>query len=503
MTKALRTGAAAASAVIAMGLLSVGPAGASEQIIEAPASGDFLVETVGGESPEEVVGELTGEDATDISGPAFDGALANLSAGDVADLEADPRVLNVERNEPVRVSDALPGKRALASGRSDVQSQASGPAWGLDRIDQRLLPLDHSYQPVADGTGTNVYVLDSGIDLDNAEFGSRIGRSAYVASIGDSPGDCSGHGTHVAGTVGSSTYGVAKQTTLHSVRVLDCNGAGTTATVVAGLNWVAQHAGPRSIVNLSLGTARSDAVDSAVAALSAAGVVTVAAAGNDGDDACSHSPAAEPSAVTVGALDRTDAEADFSNTGSCVDIWAPGVAITSVRDGGGTSVMDGTSMATPHVAGALAVLWSRSPGLSASAASRELLDQATTGAVSFGPWGSYGAPNRSLYVPRAASGTAATDPTPAVAEQKPGQPTSPKVRVKGRRAVLRWREPSSGTTTGYIVTARSAKTGKKSTRRVSGRRLVLKRLAKGKHVVLIRAYSAQGRGKALKVSFRR
>ncbi|MFJ8667812.1 S8 family serine peptidase [Streptomyces sp. NPDC093600] len=244
---------------------------------------------------------------------------------------------------------------AVTPARPFGAHRAPAATWGLDRIDQRALPLDDTFTTAGDGTGVNAYILDTGIEYGHEEFGGRAAFGFDAMGDGRAGADCQGHGTHVAGTVGGKTYGVARNVNLISVRVLGCDGRGQWSGILAGMDWVAKNAKQPAVLNASLGGPESDAVDNAAEALAAAGVLPVVAAGNSAADACDVSPAGADGVVTVGATDRTDAETSFSNWGECLTLYAPGQAIVSAKLGGGSVALDGTSMAAPHVAGAAAL----------------------------------------------------------------------------------------------------------------------------------------------------
>jgi subtilisin family serine protease len=235
---------------------------------------------------------------------------------------------------------------------SDIQPNAP---WNLDRIDQRDLPLNTTYNYNTAGLGVVAYIIDSGINRNHSEFGGPNGRATigadFVGGVGE---DCNGHGTHVAGSVGGSTYGVAKEVTIIAVRVFGCSGSSPSSTIIAGIDWVRANHVSKSVANMSLGGGVNQATDDAVRNLIASGVTSVVAAGNDNADANNTSPARVKQAITVGAIDINDNRASFSNFGNAVDLFAPGVNVTSAWRDGGFNVLSGTSMATPHVTGVVA-----------------------------------------------------------------------------------------------------------------------------------------------------
>jgi subtilisin family serine protease len=296
--------------------------------------------------------------------PAVRGFAATMSERDAIALAAEPGVAMVSEDGVVR---------AVAT-----QSPAT---WGIDRVDQRERPLDDSYTYGTDASGVTAYVIDTGIRITHAELGGRA-RHGFSAT-GGTADDCNGHGTHVAGTIGGATYGIAKGVQLVAVRVLDCDGRGSTEGVISGIDWVtANHSGP-SVANMSLGGGASPALDAAVAVSVDSGVTYAVAAGNESTDACSRSPAGEPSAITVGATTSTDTRSSFSNFGTCVDVFAPGSDITSawIDSDTSTRTISGTSMATPHVAGVAALYLAGSPTAQPAQVAAAIVDGATPGAV--------------------------------------------------------------------------------------------------------------------------
>ena len=297
------------------------------------------------------------------------GVSASVAQSIADDLESSPLVVSAEPDYAVQLAD-------------DVSSQtvAVGPAWGLDRIDQRSPTLDLHYEYDSTGAGTTVYVVDTGIRATHSEFGSRVASGFDAIDGTNGRADCNGHGTRTAGVVGGTTYGVAPSSTLVPVRVLACAGTGSTSDVIAGLDWVRSNFRGPSVVLMPLGAPSSAALDAAVSAVISAGVAVVVASGNNSADACSYSPARVPAAITVNALNVNDAAASFTNFGSCTDIYAPGVGIRSADSSSDTALAsaDGTSMSAPHVAGALARMLQTSSSLTPAQLATELLAAATS-----------------------------------------------------------------------------------------------------------------------------
>jgi subtilisin family serine protease len=304
---------------------------------------------------------------------ALKGYAAKLPAVALERIKQDPRVDYVE---------------ADAVNQADTSQPA--PSWGLDRIDQRNLPLNGTYSYTTTGSGVTVYGIDTGIRLTHSDFAGRL-VSGFDAIDGGTADDCHGHGTHTAGTFGGTTYGVAKLVQIKAVRVLNCSGSGTTSQVVAGVDWVAgDHLpGQLAVANMSLGGPIQPALDTAVSNAIADGIVFSISAGNFNTDACNQSPARVPAALTVAASTSTDGFASFSNWGPCVDIIAPGVSITSDWNTSdtATATLSGTSMSAPHVAGIAARAWSFDPGVSANRVVRKVKRAATAGVVGGVPAG--------------------------------------------------------------------------------------------------------------------
>jgi len=321
---------------------------------------------------------------------ALSGFTATLSESQVDRLRRDPSVAYIEQDARVTLS-----------------TTQSGATWGLDRIDQRDRPLNGTYTYTPTGAGVRAYIIDTGIRFAHNEFGGRA-VSGYDAVDGGAADDCNGHGTHVAGTVGGATYGVAKGVTLVGVRVLDCAGNGTNSGVIAGMDWVANNRVLPAVANMSLGGGASTAVDDALNRMHNAGVTVVVAAGNSGANACNESPSRAPNAITVGATTSTDARASYSNYGTCVDVFAPGSSITSswYSSNTATNTIDGTSMASPHVAGVAALYLAGNTAATPAAVASAIINTSSTGKVTNLGTGS---PNRLLF--SLLSGTVVTPPT--------------------------------------------------------------------------------------------
>ncbi|OOE45433.1 S8 family peptidase [Salinivibrio kushneri] len=284
---------------------------------------------------------------------SLSGFVAKLTPAQLRALRMDSQVDFIEQDKTISLDPVI-----------TPDANQNNPVWGLDRIDQRNLPLDNNYSTNFDGTGVTAYVIDTGVTTSHVEFGGRA-RSGYDFVDNDNDAsDCNGHGTHVAGTIGGSQYGVAKNVDIVGVRVLSCSGSGSTSGVIGGVDWVAANANGPSVANMSLGGGVSTALDRAVASAVQSGVSFMLAAGNSNADACNSSPAREPSGVTVGSSTIRDTRSSFSNWGSCLDVFAPGSDIKSAWYDGSYRTISGTSMATPHVAGVAALYLQENSSLS-------------------------------------------------------------------------------------------------------------------------------------------
>ncbi|HSE09366.1 MAG TPA: S8 family serine peptidase [Nocardioidaceae bacterium] len=396
MTKKHSSRLAAAAVLGAVAALTV-PATMSSAVAspdQAPVRGQGQPDSIRGEyivvmeqnAPKKAVGNAK-QTAKDRGGQirftydtALSGFAAKLPPQALEALRSNPNVAYIEADQQVELS-----------------TTQTNPTWGLDRVDQRNLPLSSSYTYNANGTGVTAYIIDTGMRASHNEFAGRVASGYTAISDGQGTNDCHGHGTHVAGTVGGTTYGVAKGVTFKPVRVLDCAGSGSNSGVIAGVDWVTGNKSGPAVANMSLGGGISSALDSAVQNSINAGVTYAVAAGNDnGANACNGSPSRVGPALTVGATTSSDARSSFSNIGSCLDLFAPGSSITSAwnTSNSATNTINGTSMATPHVAGVAALYLDDNPSASPSAVSSAIVNGATSNVIS--NVGS-GSPNKLLY----------------------------------------------------------------------------------------------------------
>lgn len=316
-------------------------------------------------------GEVVAQWSNALRGFAVQGSPSLIVA-----LRSDPGVQYVEQVQEYSIS-----------------TTQTGATWGLDRIDQRNLPLSTTYTYNATAANVHAYIIDTGIRITHNEF---AGRATWGAKFAGGPADdCNGHGTHVAGTVGGATYGVAKGVQLVAVKVLNCAGSGTTTGVVSGIDWVRANAVKPAVANMSLGGGASPTLDNAVNSAVNSGVTFAVAAGNSNANACNYSPARAGAAITVGATTSTDARASYSNFGNCLDIFAPGSGITSAwkSSDNATNTISGTSMASPHVAGVAALYLAGNPNALPGTVASALVGNASDVVTNAGS----GSPNKLLY----------------------------------------------------------------------------------------------------------
>src|SRR4051794_964826 len=438
---------------------------------KAEASTTYIITTRSISAASGVLGAVAtaGGELKNVYTRVYPGFSARLTPAQARALRANPRVLSVVRDEAVHAT--------------VVQSQ---PPWGLDRIDQRSTSRDGTYSFDTTGAGVTAYVVDSGIRFSHQEFKGRASSGFDFIDNDADASDCNGHGTHVSGTIGGSTYGVAKGVRLVGVRVLDCEGAGTAEGVIAGIDWVVKHHRGPSVLSMSLSGSAFAPLDAAVEAASAAGVTVVVAASNENEDACDSSPARVPSAITVGATDARDTRAPFSNWGRCVDLFAPGVGVLSAWSGAdrATNTISGTSMATPHVSGIVARYEQAHPAATPAKVTAAVLAAATPRAV----LDRKGSPNRLAYAAPAA-------PLPGKAvirNASSGSTTDAAVPVTGR-----WTKPvSGGQVASYTVTAIRKSDGVKKSVDVSATARSRKITGLTKNVAyVIRVYAKNAVGK--------
>jgi subtilisin family serine protease len=339
----------------------------------------------------------------------FKGVMARLTEQQRAALSRNPNISFIEKDATVSLVEP-----------TNVTNQLSAP-WGLDRIDQ-VTGRDSTYTYTATGSGVTAYVIDTGILESHSQFGGRV--LSGFSSISGGTSDCNGHGTHVAGTIGAATFGVAKSVSLVPVRVLDCNGSGTVSGVIAGIDWVSSQAtGGLRVANMSLGGVASSAIDTAVNSLISKGVTVVVAAGNNSADACNYSPARVPAAITVAASTSSDGFASYSNRGSCVDIVAPGTSIQSAwhTSNTATNTISGTSMASPHVAGAVALYFQKFGAMSPVQMDQQLKSRASVNVISSVPSGTV---NVFLFTaPQITSSPSPSEPTVSPTPEASPSPT--------------------------------------------------------------------------------
>jgi subtilisin family serine protease len=398
--RGVRAAVVVAAALVAT-TVAAGPVAAAPAVTPAPLlpaeggvpNGSYLVVLKpgdrAGEDPAETA-RKAGARSVHRYSRVLSGFSAALSQQALDKVRANPKVAYVRADATIAAIEEQP------TARSDERTaQPNPPSWGLDRIDQRALPLNSNYEYDSTGTGVTVFVADSGIRATHTDFGGRAQGVYNAVDDGLGPADCHGHGTHVAGTIAGRSYGVAKNARIRAVRVLNCENRGTNADLIEGMDWIATNATANSVANFSLqgyGTEASEAAERLIDT----GVLAVFIGGNFNTDACSNAPRA-PRGITVGASTRTDARWSSSNFGSCIDVFAPGVDITSAGIASDTAVAagwQGTSMAAPHVTGWVARYLESNPGATLAAAKAALLSAATTGALSGVGAGS---PNRLLY----------------------------------------------------------------------------------------------------------
>ena len=382
------------SAAIAASLLSSVAVAGDFRTAEKPIAGQYIVVLKEDAAARVSNGLIRPQRASDVAARmanshrfqiahtyehALRGFVARADDAALAKLLADPGVAYVEEDGVV-----------------SIDATQSNATWGLDRVDQRTLPLNRTYVYNRTAAGVHAYIIDTGVLGTHSQFSGRMGNGYTAINDGRGTNDCNGHGTHVAGTVGGSTWGVAKGVTIHPVRVLGCTGSGSTSGVIAGMDWVANNRITPAVANMSLGGGFSQASNDAVQRMINRGVTVVVAAGNNNANACNYSPASAPNAITVGSTTNTDARSSFSNFGTCLDIFAPGSSITSAwyTSTTATNTISGTSMASPHVAGAAALYLAINPSATPATVRNAIVNASTTGRVTNPGSGSA---NRLLY----------------------------------------------------------------------------------------------------------
>ena len=382
------------SAAIAASLLSSAAVAGNFRTAAQPIDGQYIVVLKEDDAARVSNGLIRSQRASDVAARmasshrfqvahsyehALRGFVARADDAALAKLLADPSVAYVEED-----------------GYVSIDATQSNATWGLDRVDQRARPLNGTYVYNRTAAGVHAYIIDTGVLGTHSQFSGRMGNGYTAIADGRGTTDCNGHGTHVAGTVGGSTWGVAKGVTIHPVRVLGCTGSGSNSGVIAGMDWVAANRITPAVANMSLGGGFSQATNDAVQRMINRNVTVVVAAGNNNANACNYSPASAPNAITVGSTTNTDARSSFSNFGTCLDIFGPGSSITSAwyTSTTATNTISGTSMASPHVAGAAALYLAINPSATPATVRNAIVNNATTGVVTSAGTGS---PNRLLY----------------------------------------------------------------------------------------------------------
>ncbi len=338
--------------------------------------GEYVIVLKEGANPRSVAA-IAGVDPEFVYTSALNGFSASLNRGQLTALQHNPNVEYIEENQVF-----------------SLEATQSNATWGIDRIDQRNRPLSGTYTYNTTASNVTAYIIDTGIRPTHSQFGTRA--ASVYNSVGGSNDDCNGHGTHVAGTVGGSTHGVAKGVRLRGVKVLSCSGSGSTSGIIAGVDWVRANATKPAVANMSLGGGYSSASNTAVNNLANSGVFVAVASGNSNANACNYSPASAANAASVNASTSTDAKASFSNYGSCTHIYAPGASITSAwhTSNTATNTISGTSMASPHVAGVGALYLAGNTGASAATVKNWIINNSTANVISGNPSGT---PNRLLF----------------------------------------------------------------------------------------------------------
>jgi subtilisin family serine protease len=338
--------------------------------------GQYIVVLKEGANPRSVAA-VAGVEPGFVYAAALNGFSASLNAGQLNALRHNPNVAYVEEDQVM-----------------SLEATQSGATWGIDRIDQRNRPLSGTYTYTTTASNVTAYIIDTGVLPTHTQFGGRA--SSVYNSAGGSANDCNGHGTHVAGTVGGSTYGVAKGVRIRGVKVLNCAGSGTNSGIIAGVDWVRANAVKPAVANMSLGGGFSSATNTAVNNLANSGVFVAVASGNSNANACNYSPASAANVTSVNASTSTDAKASFSNYGSCTHVYAPGASITSAwhTSTSATNTISGTSMASPHVAGVGALYLAGNPSASNATVRSWIINNATASVITGNPSGT---PNRLLF----------------------------------------------------------------------------------------------------------